>query len=284
MMASRFFASPCGPKNKELERIMEVKVFYASNLWAMKQAKEDLDDVNAPEKFRNALMMTLRMEQFGGKEKKYTHEQWAKLIFAAHDEGPPTENLVRLYNELQRLQVCLGELTFDQALEMNHLNDSKDNFDKFMSKLPPSVQNITRSRPKAQTWKADNGEFMYPSSSSKPTNRTGVAKVWSNLSMFHFKDPTEPDPCVTYMYQPPSTHRDVTSFLDVIAEQPKEEEEKPKEEFPALPTKPKSPPKSPPPKTWTSPSKKVTSPHKAKWNPYITIKYKKGKRGKKKKK
>jgi hypothetical protein len=254
-----FPEEPCGPANKELESVMNMRVVQSSNAWQMRQAARDLDAEGAPEKFRGALSMSLNFDQFCGNPKVYTQKEWANLIFRANDEGPPTRKLHHLYNELQRLQLCLGELSVDQVMKQTNLYRSKKHFDTFMEDFPPFVQKIAQTRKNSHMWQADNGDFLYPKSSHDREVHPTQSNTTCFLDSLQHNDHN-------------STNQEKINMDN-------------RDQFPSLPTtrprtklvrKTKVAQNTSTP--WGSPNKKVQSPDNATWNPYVTVKYAKKKK------
>lgn len=281
MSSQSFSPKPCGPANKELEDEMERRVFNARRSWDMKQASENMEAEGAPTRFRNALTLSLTMEKFGGKRKTYSQEEWARLVFCAFDEGPPTQKLQNLYNEVERLQICHGDLTIDDAIKGHNAGMSKKDFEAFMHKLPIGVQDVAHSHPSAHTWKGLNGEALCPRPQSRRSHRSNLSarSSYTRPTKADLTDPTVPSLYLGVSKRPLPK----VKISDMFASLPDQEEEETatldiedKDQFPSMP---KSPPKIKP-----EPRKKVIT--SLSWNPNIVVKHakqKKGRRNKKKK-
>lgn len=247
-MHSAFSQKPCGPANEELERAVGRMVVKAKCELNMKQGLEDIQSGTGSDKFKCGLNTSLIYDKFCGEPKKYSPAEWASLIFRAYDEGPPTRTLDHNFHELQRLEVLLGKMTFDEAVEMEQIGSTKAEFDKFMGTMHPGTQEAAQRWGSACGWQAGNGEYLYPP---------------------HHK--------ATDMFK---------GIPDVEKEEAKELDTSDQDQFPGLPLSPtKEVGRVPTPISSPIPSPKKKK-EEGGWGPRVAVKYAKGKksrRGKKKK-
>ena len=112
-MQKKFAPSPCGPFNQKLEHQMQQKISSANAVLSIREAQENSDlGPNAVRRCQKMLHRALWKQR-----KVLCGEAWDKLVGAAAAEGPSTLRLCHMTHELQRLQICLGEKTLEEAIQ-----------------------------------------------------------------------------------------------------------------------------------------------------------------------
>jgi len=197
-----------------LEEELERQIFHGKMAWRMEQALADMNAKGAVEQFQSALGMSLKHEKFGGTPKKYTPDEWTTLLVHASKEGPPTQNMVRLGHELQRLQVCLGDLTLDQANSMNGVDTSQPYVDHSAAAVPAKHQSAAKSSThrlsKDSTFQdlearpecGERGPVAMDTSSHDqfPGLVTNSTETTQDTSTVKTPEPLKWNPCVTVKY------------------------------------------------------------------------------------